>query len=75
MYTWSLKELYNDFDQSFINDLQKLDENLDKISDLAENLSDQSSLEIWLKENQKTQNLREASLHTQVYVWLQTPMI
>lgn len=57
MYTWSLKELYNDFDQSFINDLQKLDENLDKISDLAENLSDQSSLEIWLKENQKTQKL------------------
>lgn len=57
MYTWSLTDLYEDFDAKFENDLQTLSTNLDALNTLAESLKDKASLENWLKTNQETQAL------------------
>lgn len=52
MYTWSLKELYLDFDETFKHDINQVDKDLDKLSELAQHLKDITSLEAWLKLNQ-----------------------
>ncbi|NLW15427.1 MAG: M3 family oligoendopeptidase [Erysipelothrix sp.] len=53
MYNWSLKELYNDFDEVFVKDLESLNTDLDTLAELANKLSDAKSLENWITFNQK----------------------
>ncbi len=57
MYTWSLKELYNDFDDSFKQDVKKLDEKLDNIIALTSNLRGNDSLEAYLCHMQELNTL------------------
>ena len=52
MYTWSLKELYNDFDDAFKNDVKKVDNDLEALIKLSNELEGEASLEKWLKLNQ-----------------------
>lgn len=52
-YTWSLKELYTDFDQAFDQDLEAFSSKIDELIVLANTLSDITSLESWLSLQQE----------------------
>ena len=52
MYTWSLDDLYKDFNEEFLEDLKTLDNTLDALSLTAANLDGKESLEEWLTLNQ-----------------------
>ncbi|NLC64866.1 MAG: M3 family oligoendopeptidase, partial [Erysipelothrix sp.] len=50
MYTWSLKDLYEGYDDAFIKDFNTLEAQVESLTQLAATLNTQADLEQWIKE-------------------------